>query len=385
MTITVTPKAVSTTDFVEQMGEITSDSKLAQGPSEQRMMDFAASIANNPNLSAEEKAALLKLAKQMAKDGDINPSDAKKFESAARAYLQSAGPRPAPTPRPLPNPTEPFPPITIDPIEITPPKSGNDEWSATTPQNGQATIQLGDDYELLLNEGSSEMQIRNKETGEVTKIWGDPHLDFNGQRVGDFWGTTTFTLENGTKITIETTPYANDPNQTLSSKVTITQGSKAIVVRGLDQNTIGDLNISQSNNGYAVDARTDDGFVLNENQNGGGWLDSTDGKLVTQQDFNEAKNGGKKSDPNGGYDFGDSNPMDVYLGVLGAMQFVNMMRVAWAVGSDGHVSRNESRAVREVMKDGVISNREASMIERMERDGKIGFFELLTLKFATRG
>src|SRR5262249_55292810 len=82
-------------------------------------------------------------------------------------------------------------------------------WTVTPPRDGRATIDLGANYELLLNEHDSQIQIRNKHNGEVTNIWGDPHIDWNkdGRTDADFWTKTTFMLEDGTKVTIDTEPW----------------------------------------------------------------------------------------------------------------------------------------------------------------------------------
>ena len=176
------------------------------------------------------------------------------------------------------------------------PVSPQAQWTATTPQNGQATIGLGDGYTLLLNEHRSQIQIVNDTTGEVTNIWGDPHIDWNqdGRTDADFWTTTTFTLENGTKITIDTEPWNGNQNMYVASKLTITNGSNAIVVDGISQNQKGDLAITQHSNGYMLDALTHDGFTVYENPCGEGWLTAS-GDLATQEDFDITKPGAQPS------------------------------------------------------------------------------------------
>ena len=159
-------------------------------------------------------------------------------------------------------------------------------WTATTGADGHASIDLGDGYTLQLNERNSEITILNANSGETTRIWGDPHVEVNGKHVFDFAGTTTFTLENGTKITIDTEQYAHNPDAYVASQVTITKGQQAIVVNGISQNKLGDLSISMSNNGALIDAATRDGFVLDENASGAGWNSSFTGRTATQADLN---------------------------------------------------------------------------------------------------
>jgi hypothetical protein len=165
------------------------------------------------------------------------------------------------------------------------------QWTASLKNESQASIDLGDGYALDIDENSSQIVITNAETGETTRIWGDPHVDVDGKHVYDFWGKTTFTLENGTKITIDTEQGHGNPDVYYASKLTITKGDQAIVVDGVSEQTKGDLSVSISNNGRALDAATGDGFVLNENASGSGWRSDLTGQVATQADLNATKPG----------------------------------------------------------------------------------------------
>lgn len=165
------------------------------------------------------------------------------------------------------------------------------QWTASMDGEHEASIDLGDGYTLELDERNSEIFIKNAETSEVTRIWGDPHVDVDGKRAFDFWGTTTFELENGTKITIDTEEWGKNPNAYVASKVTITKGDQAIVVDGISQNDLGDLSLSMSNSGEMIDMMTRDGFVLNENAAGSGWRSELTGEIATQADLNLTKPG----------------------------------------------------------------------------------------------
>lgn len=159
------------------------------------------------------------------------------------------------------------------------------QWTATMENASEAHIDLGDGYTLQLDERNSEIVIHNANTGETTKIWGDPHVDVDGKRAFDFWGTTTFELENGTKITIDTEQFARNPNMYVASQLTITRGDQAIVVDGISQNKLGDLSVTMSDNGRVLDAATRDGFVLDENATGAGWRSELTGDIATQADL----------------------------------------------------------------------------------------------------
>lgn len=163
-------------------------------------------------------------------------------------------------------------------------------WTAKMTGENTAKIDLGDGYKLDINEKNSEMTIINEKTGEKTRIWGDPHVDVDGKRAFDFWGTSTFTLENGTKITINTEQWKGNPNMYVASQVLITKGDNAIVVDGISQNKLGDLSVTMSNNGEAIDAANRDGWTVHENATGSGWRTEA-GNIATQKDANVTKVG----------------------------------------------------------------------------------------------
>ncbi|HEV8692409.1 MAG TPA: DUF1521 domain-containing protein, partial [Ideonella sp.] len=98
-------------------------------------------------------------------------------------------------------------------------------------------------------------------------------------------------LEDGTKVTIETTPWANNPNMTLSSKVTITNGDYGVQVSGIDTNKTGDLRIDEAAGwGKTLDWAVADGNKIRENPNGSGFVAvDSHGRVrqVDQQYINE--------------------------------------------------------------------------------------------------
>lgn len=170
------------------------------------------------------------------------------------------------------------------------------QWTVNNPGNGKADIDLGN-YTLQLDEKNSQIKIVNKANGEVTNIWGDPHIDWNkdGKTDANFWGTTTFQLEDGTKITIDTEPFRNNPNEYVSSEVTVTRGDHALKITGLSQNELGDLKVEYADRGgQALDWATQDGFVVRENPNGEGWINADTGQLAGQKDFDITKPGAVK-------------------------------------------------------------------------------------------
>jgi hypothetical protein len=147
----------------------------------------------------------------------------------------------------------------------------NPSHASTTMQNGQAVFE-NDDYKITCDDNNT-VTITNKQTGAVYQAAGDPHVSVNGQHQFDFWGTTTFNLDDGTKVTIQTTPYAANPNADLSSKVTITNGSYGVQISGVDSNTQGDLAVHEyAGWGNTLDSYTADGNEINENATGNGFV-----------------------------------------------------------------------------------------------------------------
>lgn len=149
--------------------------------------------------------------------------------------------------------------------------AGNPTHAATTLVGGQVQFE-NDRYRITMND-DNQVRIANKATGEDYRIWGDPHVEVDGRHAFDFWGTTTFALDDGTKVTIETTPWQGSAEATVSSKVTITNADYAVQVSGIDGNTRGDLQFEEAAGwGRLADAAVDDGNELHENRFGSGFL-----------------------------------------------------------------------------------------------------------------
>lgn len=208
-------------------------------------------------------------------------------------------------------------------------------FTASMPQDGKCSVDLGDGYTMTINERNSEIIIKDAQ-GNTTQIWGDPHVNVNGQHVGDFYGTTTFELNNGTKITINTEPWKGNANAYVASQVVVTRGAQALTIDGVSQNQLGDVKVTMGGNGYALDARTADGLMLNERADGKGWTSSLTGQNVTQADFNTTKPG------QGGVSF------DATLGAaLGLWLFAGQLAPLMGLTGGGGVTA-EGRAERTV-------------------------------------
>lgn len=171
-----------------------------------------------------------------------------------------------------------------------PTTSTSNPTNATTTMVGGKVQFENDNYRITMGD-NNEVIIKNKNTGEEYKAWGDPHMNIDGKHAFDFWGDTTFHLDDGTKVTIQTTPWGNNPNATLSSKVTITNGDYGVHVTGVDTNTVGDLKFNETTaNGEILDLLVNDGNTLYENPAGKGFVGfDTEGNLraVDQKFINE--------------------------------------------------------------------------------------------------
>lgn len=150
--------------------------------------------------------------------------------------------------------------------------------ASTSMQGGKVCFE-NDNYRITMADDNT-VHVFNKNTGEDYLAWGDPHMNIDGEHVFDFWGTTTLSLDDGTKVTIETTPWAHNPEMTLSSKVTITSGDYAVQVSGIDTNQVGDLKFEEGAGwGGLADLLVADGNVIYENPFGKGFLGLDGGQI----------------------------------------------------------------------------------------------------------
>jgi hypothetical protein len=171
------------------------------------------------------------------------------------------------------------------PVDI----NNNPTHARTTMEGGKAMFE-NDTYKISANDDNNVV-IFNKKTGEEYNIWGDPHVKVDGKQSFDFWGTTTFNLDDGTKVTIDTTPWNGNQNATLASQVTITNGDYGVQISGVDSNIKGDLKYNETTaNGWLMDAMVNDGNAIYENPVGKGFVavdDCGHVRTVDQQYINE--------------------------------------------------------------------------------------------------
>lgn len=143
----------------------------------------------------------------------------------------------------------------------------NPSHASTRMEGGQAVFE-NDNYKIVAGHDNT-VTITNKHTGDTYQVWGDPHVKIDGQQAFNFWGTTTLRLEDGTKVTIQTTPWSNNPNATLASKVTITNGDYGAQITGIDTNSPGTVQVHEAAGwGKLLDWAVDDGNTMFEHTAG---------------------------------------------------------------------------------------------------------------------
>ena len=179
---------------------------------------------------------------------------------------------------------------------------------ATTARGADGTVDFENaNYSVKVGD-TGEINVTNKQTGEAYKIWGDPHVDVDGKHAFDFKGTTTFDLDDGTKITVDTTPWKGQNGATIASKVTIVDGQSdyAVQIKGVDDNKTGDLTFNETSKGWLMDAMVDDGNVLHENPAGTGFVaiddrgnvQKVDQKWIDKSEASLKKGGGDDANSN---------------------------------------------------------------------------------------
>jgi Domain of Unknown Function (DUF1521) len=218
----------------------------------------------------------------------------------------------------------------------------NDVSKPNTSYDAQGNVQFENkNYRISANEGGT-VNIFNKNTGETYQAWGDPHMKIDGQQAFDFWGTTTLSLDDGTKVTIDTTPWKGGNNgATITSKVTITDGNYGVQISGIDDNKSGDMKFNETtSNGWLMDAMVEDGNTMYENPIGKGFVamddygnvHKVDQKWVDGTDM--VKNGGKEK----------VDEMSKKLGALVTL-FTGIMTIAFAgvfLSSLAHAASNDN-------------------------------------------
>ncbi len=121
-------------------------------------------------------------------------------------------------------------------------------WTAQKVETGRAIIDLDSEYRLSINDVLAEVILENRMTNVTTRIWGNAQVEVAGQNIGQFWGTSSFQLANGTLITASTVVSPTNSSAYMLDKLVVTRGENGLVVTGISSDTLGDLQIAQAAN-----------------------------------------------------------------------------------------------------------------------------------------
>jgi Domain of Unknown Function (DUF1521) len=172
-------------------------------------------------------------------------------------------------------------------------------WSVQNVAFGSAWINLGDNYALNINQVQREVTVENRTTNETTRIFGNAEVEIDGQRAYQFWGTTSFELANGVKITANTVADTANAGAYLLDRLTVTGDDHAVIVSNLADTAVEKISAQvitdegpRDSKVWAADEYTRDGFVLRENEAGAGWLLERGNTVATQADLNATAVGG---------------------------------------------------------------------------------------------
>jgi Domain of Unknown Function (DUF1521) len=173
-------------------------------------------------------------------------------------------------------------------------------WSVQNVAFGSAWINLGDNYALNINQVQREVTVENRTTNETTRIFGNAEVEIDGVRSYQFWGTTSFELANGVKITANTVADTANAGAYVLDRLTVTGDDHAVIVSNLadtavqkvSAKVIDDSTAPRGEKSWHVDDDTRDGFVLQENEAGTGWLLEDSDSVATQDALNATAIGG---------------------------------------------------------------------------------------------
>jgi hypothetical protein len=157
-----------------------------------------------------------------------------------------------------------------------------------------ALIELGDGYLLDIDRARASVLLSNPLTGLRTTIWGeDAAMTLSdGAESARFWGNVTFALDNGAVITAATARREDNPMVYALDTLTVTKREAAVIITDIaaalaEPEAEPALTVTTARNGEAVEHRTRDGLVLEQDAESDGWVregdyDAADGMHIAQ-------------------------------------------------------------------------------------------------------
>lgn len=175
---------------------------------------------------------------------------------------------PFPNPLPWPFPQLPIPKLPFDLLsdlmcgtrgtQVVDQPSRTPSAGQTLTTDGKSTIDTG---RYLVECKENEVRIFDKQTNTWVKAWGDPHLVTSDGDKGQFHENLTIDLQDGTKVTIKTTP--KDANGVAwVDAVAVMKGENAVVATGFHDGKAGVNMGNVLRNADSVDRMWADGTVL---------------------------------------------------------------------------------------------------------------------------
>lgn len=164
--------------------------------------------------------------------------------------------------------------VLVSSVASTPPTTASEDdapvvaWTPrTTLIGGRA---LFESEALLVGMADdARLAIENKLTAERYGLGGQGLLTLDDGSVLQFWGTTSFVFDDGTKLTLQI-PFDVDDDKPAITTATIVHGDYGVQIRASDQAPLAIDERPQG--GAALDAGIDDGNRLIENALGEGFV-----------------------------------------------------------------------------------------------------------------
>jgi hypothetical protein len=158
--------------------------------------------------------------------------------------------------------------------------SANDDAATDVPQptttrgiDGSVNFE-NQNYNINVSE-NGDINVANKQTNEAYLIQSDLHVNVNGVRAFYFEGTTSFELDDGTRITVDTAPRkAVDYAMLAATSVAIFDGHAdyAVLIENLDGVRDGEITFEEVTGDAVIELVIDPGNELNENVDGEGFV-----------------------------------------------------------------------------------------------------------------
>lgn len=195
---------------------------------------------------------------------------------------------------------------TASPVTITISSDSNSAGDVKPPVTTLCTdgsVNFENDHYNINVDETGEINVYNKKTDESYTISNKLDMNVDGTHEFDFKGTTTFDLDDGTKITIDTIRLNDEQYTRVASTVIILDGlaDYAVKIEGVRPDEIDDLTYYETDKEGATAWVIEDANQLTENIEGSGfvavaedgeirivdqnWIDETDVVITSIRDI----------------------------------------------------------------------------------------------------